>query len=157
MQGRDITSYLERHLKQESDLEIESLADFNVIEQIKREHCYCGQAKPKPTSGSYEMPDGTAVDVDGDEDFPAQVPHKFFFDPLKLDWDDTSMEFPVHDRLHSAVMGAFPTWLASAHSPRSHARARCQDEPDRREAADVGELRHRRRQHHVQRFRRDAV
>merc|ERR1711981_1233868 len=61
--GRDITSYLERHLKQESDLEIESLADFNVIEQIKREHCYCGQAKPKPTSGSYEMPDGTAVDV----------------------------------------------------------------------------------------------
>ena len=56
------------------------------------------------------MPDGTEVtidasaDEDDDDAFPFNAPHKFFFDPLKLDWSDTSMEFSVHDRLHEAVM-----------------------------------------------------
>jgi hypothetical protein len=109
--GRDITSYIERYLVEngEEELEIKSLADFNVVDRIKRECCYCGTGGPLEHEDSYEMPDGTEVRVDragGDEDggFPCSVPHKFFFDPLKLDWADTSMEFSVHDRLHEAVM-----------------------------------------------------
>jgi len=109
--GRDITSYIERYLIEncEEDLAIKSLADFNIIDRIKRECCYCGTGGQSEHEDSYEMPDGTEIKVDGaagaeDDGFPFTVPHKFFFDPLKLDWADTSMEFSVHDRLHEAVM-----------------------------------------------------
>ena len=61
--GRDITSYIERHLLEEStdDLEIKSLADFNVIDQLKKECCYCGTS-PVEHADSFEMPDGTEVE-----------------------------------------------------------------------------------------------
>ena len=91
----------------EEELAIKSLADFNVIDRIKRECCYCGTGGGTEHEDSYEMPDGTEVSIDAtgeDSGFPFNVPHKFFFDPLKLDWADTSMEFAVHDRLHEAVM-----------------------------------------------------
>ena len=60
--GRDITSYIERHLLEQSDdLEIKSLADFNVIDQLKKECCYCGTS-PVEHADSFEMPDGTEVE-----------------------------------------------------------------------------------------------
>ena len=111
--GRDITAYIEKYLLAKDDeLSIKSLADFNAVEAIKKGCCYCGQAAAPDPDVSYKMPDGTEVEIDGDFttqdgyeiDDPASVPHKFFFDPLKLDWGDTSMEFSVHDRLHEAVM-----------------------------------------------------
>ena len=39
--GRDITSYIERYLIEncEAELEITSLADFNVVDRIKQECC----------------------------------------------------------------------------------------------------------------------
>ena len=39
------------------------------------------------------------------EDFPSRIVEKFFFDPLKLDWEDTSMEESVQAKLFSSVMG----------------------------------------------------
>lgn len=107
--GRDISSYVERYLIEhnEEELAVKSLADFNVIDRIKRECCYCGTAGEQAEE-TYEMPDGTTVEIDYEADddsaFPCNVPHTFFFEPLKLDWADTDMEFAVHDRLHEAVM-----------------------------------------------------
>ena len=43
------------------DLEIKSLADFNVIDQLKKECCYCGTS-PVEHADSFEMPDGTEVE-----------------------------------------------------------------------------------------------
>jgi actin-related protein len=36
--------------------------------------------------------------------FPHRVAEKFFFDPLALDWGDTSMEAPLHELLFKAVL-----------------------------------------------------
>ena len=56
---------------------------------------------PKGESGGYRtfsLPDGEVVAVQ-DDDFPHRVAEKFFFDPLKLDWEDTSMEESVQQKV----------------------------------------------------------
>ena len=101
--GRDISEYIQRHLSQHA-ISFTSVGDLDALDKIKREACYCGAPPDSMHAKSYRMPDGTSVELDDWDDFPAHAPQQFFFDPTQLDWDDTELEDSVHDTLHAAVM-----------------------------------------------------
>eukprot|EP01050_Picozoa_sp_SAG11_P007325 SAG11_NODE_607_length_8226_cov_11.234527_1_plen_259_part_00 len=102
--GRDITTYLQRTLHDEDGAPL-TMAEVEVIKTMKQEQCYCGLPKDDATAGkTYTLPDGKEV-ASVTEEFPHRIAEKFFFDPLKLDWDDTSMEESVQQKIMTAVMG----------------------------------------------------
>jgi hypothetical protein len=107
--GRDITSYITRQLRTSTGHALNTTADVELVRQMKEKLCYCGQPKDEgaPTT-SFTLPDGKTLTHDAENalGFPERIAEKFFFDPLKLDWDDTSMEESVHAKVFEAVMGA---------------------------------------------------
>ena len=107
--GRDITSYITRQLRASTGYALDTTADVEVVRQMKEKLCYCGQPKDEAVqTTSFTLPDGKTLTHDAENalGFPQRIAEKFFFDPLKLDWDDTSMEESVHAKLFEAVMGA---------------------------------------------------
>ena len=88
--GRDVTDYIKRQL----DLDMEDYETNRVAEQMKRELCYCGEPRPVETK-TYALPDGEEVTIDADSPFPYRAPEFFYFDPMRLDWEDTSLEESV--------------------------------------------------------------
>eukprot|EP01052_Picozoa_sp_SAG31_P008081 SAG31_NODE_399_length_16247_cov_19.137540_9_plen_575_part_00 len=67
--GRDISKYIEGHLQMHG-INVQSVADLDVVDKIKKSVCTCGPANTEHGE-SFLMPDGREVQID--EHFPVAI------------------------------------------------------------------------------------
>ena len=87
--------------KEDDRIDMTSYATHQLVTQMKHELCYCGEPRDHQLV-SYTLPDGESIDIDEESMFPFKAPEWFFFDPMRLDWEDTSLEMSVPDMVRSS-------------------------------------------------------
>lgn len=99
--GRDVTEYVKRQMS----LDMDDYATNRVACRMKEELCYCGEPRAFTEVQTYSLPDGGEIRVEEDSPFPYRAPEFFFFDPMRLDWEDTSLEQSVQAMIMEVVAG----------------------------------------------------
>lgn len=86
-------------MAEEWGLSLSSYGQNEVLRQMKEDLCYCGELPEKQGEQEYKLPDGQTV-----TGFPFRAPEFFFFDPMRLDWAETSLEESVQAMVFKCVM-----------------------------------------------------
>eukprot|EP01043_Picozoa_sp_COSAG02_P033808 COSAG02_NODE_2326_length_9129_cov_28.780952_4_plen_233_part_00 len=97
--GRDVTEYVKRQM----GMDMDDFATNQLACRMKEELCYCGEPRAVAEEKAYSLPDGREIVLEEDSTFPYRAPEFFFFDPMRLDWEDTSLEQSVQGMVMDVV------------------------------------------------------